>query len=278
MLAPSAGAQTGSMGGAENLRRHYAETPRHAEDKPPHQTVQLSSDDASGRVRSEAFGVIDSPYTALRATLADPQRWCGILILHINNKHCAVATVSGAHNLSLKIARKYDQPVDQAYLVEFSHRLVESSSEFLAVQLDAPSGPLGTREHHFLVEAIPVGPAKSYMHVIYSYEYGPLTGAAMHLYFATVGHGKVGFTEVGHLPNGEPDFIRGARGLAERNTMRYFLAFGAYLQAPGPDQFEVRLRHWFAATEAYPRQLHEIDLQTYLDLKRPLAEAQSSVR
>jgi hypothetical protein len=29
-----------------------------------------------------------------------------------------------------------------------------------------------------------------------------------------------------------------------------------------------RLRTWFAAVEQYPRQLHEMDLQTYLAMKQ----------
>jgi hypothetical protein len=65
--------------------------------------------------------------------------------------------------------------------------------------------------------------------------------------------------------------IAGMRGLVERNTMRYFLAVEAYLGVPAsPDQghFEMRLRRWFDATELHARQLHEVDRQTFLDIKR----------
>jgi hypothetical protein len=34
------------------------------------------------------------------------------------------------------------------------------------------------------------------------------------------------------------------------------------------EQFEKRLRSWFAATELYPRQLHEVDRAPYLAMKR----------
>ena len=64
---------------------------------------------------------------------------------------------------------------------------------------------------------------------------------------------------------------RGVRGAVERNTMRYYLAIDAYLDglsAPPADQLEKRLQTWFTATEKYPRQLHEIDRATYLDMKR----------
>ena len=87
-------------------------------------------------------------------------------------------------------------------------------------------------------------------------------------YLATSGHGKVGFTRVGQDADGAPHFIGGMRALVERGAMRYFLALQAYLDAPLPDQFETRLDHWYSASERFPRQLHEIDRATYLDLKR----------
>ena len=51
-------------------------------------------------------------------------------------------------------------------------------------------------------------------------------------------------------------------------AVRYFLTLDAYLAAPGADQADRRQRRWFAAAEQYPRQLHEVDLDTYLALKR----------
>jgi hypothetical protein len=59
--------------------------------------------------------------------------------------------------------------------------------------------------------------------------------------------------------------------VVERNTMRYYLALEAYLDnlaVPPAQQFEQRLQSWYSATEMYPRQLHEVDLDAYLDMKR----------
>ncbi len=61
------------------------------------------------------------------------------------------------------------------------------------------------------------------------------------------------------------------RGLVERNTMRYYLAIEAYLGAlsmPPAARLEKRLRDWFASIESYPRQLHEMDENQYLKMKR----------
>jgi hypothetical protein len=53
--------------------------------------------------------------------------------------------------------------------------------------------------------------------------------------------------------------------------MRYYLAIDTYLDtfdATPREQLDRRLRQWFAATEQYPRQLHEVDEPEYLDMKR----------
>jgi hypothetical protein len=59
--------------------------------------------------------------------------------------------------------------------------------------------------------------------------------------------------------------------VVERNTMRYYLAIEAYLgalSAPPRARLEKRLHDWFAASERYPRQLHEMKRNDYLDMKR----------
>jgi hypothetical protein len=94
---------------------------------------------------------------------------------------------------------------------------------------------------------------------------------AMQAYLATTGRDKVGFTVIGRRAGGEPMHIGGMRGVIERNSMRYYLAIEAFLGAlsePPQAQLDKRLRDWFAATERYPRQLHEIDQAEYLEMKR----------
>jgi hypothetical protein len=64
--------------------------------------------------------------------------------------------------------------------------------------------------------------------------------------------------------------VGSTRGLVERNTMRYYLAIDAYLAAlslPPAERAEKRLQTWFAATERFPRQLHEMDRASYLEMK-----------
>ena len=90
-------------------------------------------------------------------------------------------------------------------------------------------------------------------------------------YLNTVARAKVGFTVVGKNAGGGVSYVDGLRGLVERNTMRYYLAIESFLGAlalPPAAQFEKRISDWFAATECYPKQLHEVESDTYIDMKR----------
>ena len=93
----------------------------------------------------------------------------------------------------------------------------------------------------------------------------------MQAYLATAGSGKVGFTVTGKRADGAPEYIGGVRALVERNTMRYYLAIDSVLASAihAPEaRFEERLQSWYAAVERYPRQLHEMDRNAYLLMKR----------
>jgi hypothetical protein len=59
--------------------------------------------------------------------------------------------------------------------------------------------------------------------------------------------------------------------VVERNTMRYFLAIDAYLAAlavPPAERLETRLAGWYAGVERFPVQLHELERDEYLAMKR----------
>ena len=74
--------------------------------------------------------------------------------------------------------------------------------------------------------------------------------------------------------------VSGMRGAVERNTMRYYLAIEAFLgalSAPPGTRMESALRAWFAATETYSRQLHEIPESEYLAMKRKEYSRQQTV-
>lgn len=192
-------------------------------------------------------------------------------MLHVNTKYCRAASDSHGSVLQVNIGKKFDQPLDEAYRVDFAYRVAAESPDYLKVMLTADEGPLSTRDYRVILEAVPVDDGETFIHFTYSYAYGFAARLAMQIYLGTIGSGKVGFTVVGKQSDGQPLHIGGMRGLVERNTMRYYLAIEAFLgalSAPPQARLEKSLRDWFAAIERYPRQLHELEQSEYLDMKR----------
>jgi hypothetical protein len=235
------------------------------------QRLVLESVDGEHSLASDVYSTVDYPLATLSAALTSPQHWCDLLILHLNVKYCRPVARGSGSFLSVAIGRKYDQPLDDAYRVEFAFGVAASNPEYVAVDLDAAKGPLGTTNYRITLEAVALDPGHSFLHLRYSYRYGLEARLAMDAYLATAGAGKVGFTTVDGADERGPRFIGGMRGAVERNTVRYYLAIDAYLgtlPAPAAQRFEQSLGRWYDATEHYAHQLHEVDRATYLAMKR----------
>jgi hypothetical protein len=187
---------------------------------------------------------------------------------------------NGATNLLLRIGRKPDQPVQHAFRLEFVLLPVAATPDYFESRLNARNGPLGTRDYRIVVSAVPLDSRQTFLHLSYSYGYGFAGRLALQAYLATVGSKKVGFTTTGRDGNGQPIYIRGVRGVIERNVMRYYLAIDAHLASlgvPPEQQLEKRIATWFDTTERYPRQLHEMDRDTYVAMKRRESERQQEM-
>jgi len=231
----------------------------------------MDSSEGPDGVTGEIFALVNYPFAIAGAALNKPSQWCDILILHLNTKYCRPSTDSQGTVLHVIIGRKYDQPVDEAYRVDFVYRVAARTANYLQVKLNADEGPLSTRNYRIVLEATPAEDGQTFIRLSYSYSYGMVGQLAMQVYLGTIGRNKVGFTVVGRESDSQPHAIGGMRGVVERNTMRYYLAIEAFLgalSAPPKARVEKSLRDWFAATESYPRQLHEMEQSEYLDMKR----------
>jgi hypothetical protein len=230
----------------------------------------LESTETSGDLKGDVYAVVGYPFATVQQALQSPDHWCDILILHLNVKRCK--TSGGTPKMiNLNVGRKFDQPIEDAYQLDFVYRMAASSDDYLQVQLTAAEGPLSTKNYRIVVEAIPVDAKKSVIHMSYAYGYGFAARVAMQTYLATLGSAKVGFTVLERTADGKPVYQTGVLGLLERNTMRYYLAIDAYLSAyslPAAEQAERRIREWYASTERYAEQLHEMDQTEYLEMKR----------
>jgi hypothetical protein len=234
--------------------------------------LYLASTESDQQLEGDVYALVKHPFGTVSAELSDPGHWCDVLILHLNIKFCRARTAAGAPQLDVRIGRKHERPLVEASTVLFSYRRVAVEADYLDIELEAADGPLDTHDYRILLEAIPISEGQSFIHMRYSFAYGRAGRVAMQLYLATLGRGKVGFTPTtAGIPGQPPELIGGVRGVVERNTMRYYLAIETYLDAlsvPPSQRFEKGLEGWFAATQKYARQLHEVDRAAYLDMKR----------
>lgn len=256
---------------ASRLHAKYAELRIPLGNSPFGKPLVLDSSESADGVTGDIHALVEHPFAAAAAALNRPGDWCEILILHVNVKYCRASTGGEGSVLDVRIGRKYDQPLDRAYRVEFAYRVAAHASNYLQIRLDADRGPLSTRDYRIVLEAAPVDDGRTFIRLSYAYAFGTAGRLAMQAYLGTIGKSKVGFSVVGTQADGQPRHIGGMRGLVERNTMRYYLAIESFLgalSAPPQARLEKRLRDWFAAIERYPRQLHEMEQREYLEMKR----------
>lgn len=256
---------------AESLQARYAALGEQLRHNPYGRALTLDSHESPTDLKGDIHAVVDHPFTVVSAALREADSWCDVLILHINTKHCQARDDKSGTVLRVSLGKKTVQPLDDAYPIEFAYRVAAANAKYLDIRLDAPEGPLSTRNYRIRLQAVPVEAGRTFLRLTYSYDYGMAGRLAMKTYLATIGSGKVGFTQTGRQPDGQTEHIGGMRGVVERNTMRYYLAIDAYLgalAAPPRQQLQQRLHGWFSATEQYPRQLREVERTAYFDMKR----------
>jgi hypothetical protein len=257
---------------AGELRAKYTELRPSLERNQFGRPVHLDSTEASGQLKGEVHALLSHPFGQVRDGLARAASWCDILTLPFNVKRCES---TGENAIALHIGRTRDTPLSQCVRIDFRYSAVVVSDDLLKLQLEAPNGPLGTKNYRIVLDAVPLDAGRTFMHMSYGYGYGTVSKLAMQAYLSTSGASKVGFSSEGDR------LVGGMRGVLERNTMRYFLAIDAYLNTlsiPAGARQHKRLLEWFESAERYPRQLHEMTREEYVEMKtRDLAPGQQRV-
>ena len=277
LFVVSLGAQ--AYAGPASLHAKYDELREQLRNNSFHRALYIDSAEVGDTLTGDVYAVLDHPFGTVTGALKEPGDWCDILILPFNTKYCHAVEGNGGAKLLVRIGRKFDQPVQDAYRLEFGLRPLAAASDYFESRLAAANGPIGTRDYRIAVSAVPLDAKRTFLHLSYSYGYGMAGRLAMQGYLATVGADKVGFTVTGRDGNGQPIYIGGVRGAIERTAMRYYLAIDAHLaslSAPADQRLEKRIEAWFNATERYPRQLHEMDRATYVAMKRGEYERQQA--
>jgi hypothetical protein len=266
---------------ATALQANYAALRDQLERSPLPKHLYVESFDRSDSSGGDVYGVVDYPIALVTEALSDRSRWCDVLILHLNVKYCHPLSLDGRTALSVAIGRKYEQPLESTFRLDFHYDASTPRPDYLDVALNADHGPLGTGNYRLRFSAVGVTKEQSFVRLRYSFTQDAATRAATKLYLATTGRGKRGFTVIGNPDSANPEFIGGSRGAIERNTMRYYLAIDSYLgtrAAPAPERMELSIERWFDATERYPGQLHEIDRVAYIAMKRNEFQRQQSLQ
>lgn len=265
--AGQAAAQDGPV-----LRARHEQMQQALAQSPFRRPLVVQANASAESPRGNVYAVINHSFDRVGSAFQEPAHWCDVLMLQLNVKQCEVAVDTGRPRLQVAIGKKVEQPLRDAFKVAFDYAVRASQPDYLSVQINAPEGPLGTRDYRLTLEAVPIDAQHSFLHMSYSYANGLTAQLATTAYLATSGRNKVGFTILRRDEAGQPVFVGGVQGVAERNAMRYFLAIEAFLDAQSAgspaQQAEARLRGWFSAAERYPRQLHEMEMPDYLAMKR----------
>ena len=265
---------------ASGLRTRYTELREQLNHNSFQRALYIDSSQTGDNLKGDVYAVLDHPFSQVGVELKNPETWCDILILPFNTKYCHAVNGDGGAGLHVRIGRKFDQPVQEAFRLQFSFRGVAATPDYFESRLSAKEGPVGTRDYHITIAAVPLDDKRTFMHLSYAYGYGVTGKMAMQMYLATVGADKVGFSVTGKDASGQPIYMGGVRGAVERNAMRYYLAIDAYLDslsAPAGQQVERRILGWFNASERYPRQLREMDRPAYVAMKRSEVERQQTL-
>ena len=257
---------------ARSLLAHEARLRTQLADNAFQRSIAIESSESSSMLKGDVYAIVAMPYSLVGQALGNMDNWCDVLILHLNVKNCRARGAGTSGTLGVAIGSRFDQPLADAYRVDFTYRTATNRPDYLQVLLSANEGPLGTKDFRIVFEAAPLGTTRSFVHMSYAYGFGAMALFAMRTYLGTIGRNKVGFS-VAEPKNGDVPIVYrgGVRGLVERNAMRYFLAIDAFLGAyalPVADQQEKRLDDWFTSVERYPRQLHELERDVYLSMKR----------
>jgi hypothetical protein len=269
--AAIAPAEAGARPTVAALRDKYAQIAERLERSPYGRPLLLEARELDKQLQGDAYALVSQPFPKVQEAMAPAGNWCEMLMLPFNTKSCATGPGRNGERLTLFIGRKNDTPIESAFRLDFDYALAARTPDYLQLVLKSANGPLGTRDYLIVLEAIPVGEGRTFLHFRYNYSYGTLSRVAMQAYLATVGASKVGFTTERDGGGGQR-LVGGMRGVMERNTMRYFLAIDAFLSsldAPAATRLTQRLNDWFSGVERYPRQLQEdIGRGEYVAMKR----------
>lgn len=120
---------------AAALRARYRGLQNQLAGNPFQRPLYLESSETADGVTGNIHALVNYPFAIAGAALNSPAAWCDILLPHLNTKYCRAATDSHGGALRVYIGKKHEQPLDDAYRVDFAYRVAAGSADYLRVAL-----------------------------------------------------------------------------------------------------------------------------------------------
>lgn len=255
----------------DDLREKYKEIESVLLENKYDAPIHLESEKFNNMMRGKVYGIIYQPYKTVSNNLTSQMDWCEIMPQHLNIKACTYQYVNKQCRLTFYSGRKFYEKADNVYHLDYQFKVTTLKDDYFYVTLNSEKGPLDTTDYIINVEAIPLTDSSTFIHLSYEYKFGIWARIAMSTYFTTIGRKKVGFTISGEDKNQKPIYIKGIRGVIERNSMRYYFAIKSFLDTkniPIEIRFIKKISHWFDLTQRHHTQLYEMDKKDYLKYKK----------
>src|SRR4051812_42016654 len=113
---------------AGSLRGRYTELKPQLQSNSYGREMYIDSAETSNSLQGDVYAVLDYPFAKVNEALQDPNAWCDIMLLPFNTKSCQ----ANGNHLAVGIARKPNQPADQAYRIDFGLTPGGSGENYLA--------------------------------------------------------------------------------------------------------------------------------------------------
>ncbi len=263
--------------GPESLIDKYHKIQKELENSSLTIPFYLESSVSKNASHVDIYGTVKYPLDIVENELQLPTNWCDIVLPHSTVRACTYKKVKDTWLLALYNVKKFQDPLKDAYQMNFEYRVIAQQPGFFAISLAAREGIFGTKDHQFVLEAMPLDQDRTFIHLRYSYRYSSLGYLLMKSYFSLFGGGRIGFSVIGTDSDGNPVYVGGLKGAIEGNVLRYYLTILAYmdtLRIPVEQRVEKRMTQWYDLTARYKRQLFEMEKEEYLAYKRQDEESQ----
>lgn len=93
----------------------------------------------------DIYGTIKYPFDIVENEFQLPTNWCDIVLLHSNVRACTYKKVNDTWLLTLYNVKKFQDPLKDAYQMNFEYRVMRNSPDFLLFHLPHVEGPLVQR-------------------------------------------------------------------------------------------------------------------------------------